>query len=292
MVAFVWLPRNGVSWTVVLPLKNLTRAKTRLDRPDRSRLALAMALDTVTAVLEPETSLVGAVMIVTNDQTADHALSALPNLHYIGADQPDLSPAARGARLVVIPDEPDRGLNPALVHGAALASARWPTRAVAALSADLPALRPPELHQALSEASQHRRAVLADAAGTGTVLLTASAGAILQPAFGPHSHATHRRSGAVDLTGTLGGSVPGLRRDVDTLADLAQARDLGVGWATRAALTAGYHSPLAAEDSGGPGGEPGTSAEPGLSVPPGIVGGTQRRIVSDASGPGRAKKYP
>ncbi|WP_261567774.1 2-phospho-L-lactate guanylyltransferase [Frankia gtarii] len=245
MVTFVWLPQGGASWTVLLPLKNLARAKSRLDRPDRSLLALAMAIDTVTAVLASATDLVGAVVIVTNDQTFRRTLSRLRDQDDLSAgDGADPSPAPAlstqmRARLVVVADTPDQGLNPALAHGAELAAGRWPGHPLAALSGDLPALRTAELHRALAAAGNHRRAVLADAAGTGTVLLTATTGAPLGPAFGPHSRVAHRRSGAVDLTDALGSSVPGLRRDVDTVDDLAQARDLGVGRATAAALLVG-----------------------------------------------------
>src|SRR5436305_745035 len=74
---------------------------------------------------------------------------------------------ALGARTV--PDAPDRGLNPALDHGALSTGAV----AVAALSSDLPALRPQELAAALAAAAAADRCFVADAAGTGTTLLTA-----------------------------------------------------------------------------------------------------------------------
>ncbi|WP_243407088.1 2-phospho-L-lactate guanylyltransferase [Frankia canadensis] len=212
-------PPGQAPWTVLLPLKNLARAKSRLLRPDRGRLALAMALDTVTAVLTTASELVAVVMVITNEPAVQRALT----------------PAVR-ARLVVLPDVPDEGLNPALAHGATVAGERWPGRPLAALSADLPALRTQELARALAEAGRHPRAVLADAAGTGTVLLTATAGAALDPSFGPRSREAHRRSGAVDITGPLGATVPGLRHDVDTVEDLDRARLLGVGSATAAAL--------------------------------------------------------
>ncbi|WP_163547076.1 2-phospho-L-lactate guanylyltransferase [Candidatus Frankia nodulisporulans] len=217
------LPRGEAPWTVLLPLKNLDRAKSRLQRSDRRRLALAMALDTVTAVLALAPDRVGAVVVVSGDRTVDETLTRAP-----GAD----------ARLLIVADRPDRGLNPALRHGDQHARQRWPDRPVAAMSADLPALRPTELHHALSVAAGHPRAVLADTSGTGTVLLTALPGVALVPLFGADSHAAHRRSGAVDLTVTLGAAVPGLRRDVDTTTDLAEARVLGVGRHTRAALHA------------------------------------------------------
>ncbi len=82
------------SWTVLLPVKVLARAKSRLallagDR--RGELALALASDTVTAVLAcPE---VARVVVVTSDPVAGPLLAAL------------------GA--IVVPDEPaDRAAGP------------------------------------------------------------------------------------------------------------------------------------------------------------------------------------
>jgi 2-phospho-L-lactate guanylyltransferase len=126
-----------------------------------------------------------------------------------------------------VPDEPDRGLNPALVHGARATGAA----AVAALSSDLPALRPGELTAALAAAQGAPRCFVADAQGTGTTLLTA-VGTDLAPAFGAGSAQRHAAGGAVPLTGTW----PGLARDVDTPGDLRAALALGVGRHTAALL--------------------------------------------------------
>lgn len=207
------------SWVVVVPVKPLPTAKTRLDRPDRAELTLAMALDTVAAAAA--TPSVRRVLVVTDDERARAAL---------------------GTRADVLADEPRRGLNPALEHGARLAAAAHPGAGIAALAADLPALRPDELHRALSAAAGVDRALVADAAGDGTVLLTAAAGLALDPHFGSASRAGHRAVGVVDVTERLGtdaeGTVPGLRRDVDTVADLADAARLGLGPATIAATAA------------------------------------------------------
>jgi 2-phospho-L-lactate guanylyltransferase len=129
------------------------------------------------------------------------------------------------------------GLNPALRYAATVARCRWPGLGVAALSADLAALRPAELRLALRRAPAPGRSMVSDAAGTGTVLLTASQGLDLAPSFGPDSQRAHLASGAVDLTAPLGDDVRGLRRDVDTVDDLAAADQLGVGPATRAVLS-------------------------------------------------------
>jgi 2-phospho-L-lactate/phosphoenolpyruvate guanylyltransferase len=195
-------------WSVVVPAKRLALAKTRL-RPLTDRLGgahddlvLALLADTVAATLSCPA--VGEVVVVTDDPAAADVVRML------------------GARTVA--DAPDRGLNPALEHGAR--SAAGP--AVAALSSDLPALRPDELAAALRAAADGRSFV-ADAQGTGTTLLTA-VGTDLRPHFGPGSAQAHLGSGAVPLTGPW----PGLVRDVDTEADLRAALALGAGPRTAA----------------------------------------------------------
>jgi 2-phospho-L-lactate guanylyltransferase len=188
---------------VVLPVKRLVAAKSRLRGAvtgvPHERLALALAQDTVTATLASVE--VAEVLAVTDDPVVGRALAAL------------------GAR--VVPDVPGGGLNAAFAYGAGLLG----HRPVAALAADLPALRPADLSAALREAAGPHRYFLPDAPGTGTVLLTAPAGVRLDPRFGPGSAAAHRRSGAVPLAGDW----PTLRRDVDTAADLDAAAGLGLG---------------------------------------------------------------
>ncbi|MFH8348676.1 2-phospho-L-lactate guanylyltransferase [Streptomyces sp. NPDC018045] len=202
--------RDGavVGWSLVVPLKPLVRAKSRLSRAAgeqlRPQLALAFALDTVTAVLACEDVL--DVAVVTDDPVAGERLAAL------------------GARIVA--DVPARGLNAALAYGAGVVRQRRPGAAVAALNADLPALRPVELRRVLSAAAVFPRAFLADAAEIGTTLLSAAPGVELAPAFGGPSRARHRESGAHEIV------LPGtesVRRDVDTGEDLRAALDLGVG---------------------------------------------------------------
>lgn len=206
-----------MQWTLVIPLKALTRAKSRLSDTAadglRSGLALALAQDTVAAALA--CAAVGEVAVVTDDVLAGRELAAL------------------GARIV--PDEPAGGLNAALAHGASLVRSRSPESPLAALNADLPALRPLELARVLDAATEFPRAFLADAAGTGTTLLTASADRRLLPTFGPGSRTRHRASGAVELPLD---AVDSVRQDVDTGDDLRAALALGVGPRTAAAVAA------------------------------------------------------
>ncbi|MEU1372800.1 2-phospho-L-lactate guanylyltransferase [Streptomyces triculaminicus] len=210
-------------WTLVVPLKPLAMAKSRL-RADPGRLpgpalALAFALDTVAAALECRS--VRDVAVVTRDPLAGAELAAL------------------GAR--VLPEPPGAGgLNAALEHGARAVRAHRPDAAVATLNADLPALRTPELGRVLDFATEFPRAFLADAAGIGTTLLSAAPGMELAPAFEGRSRARHHASGAHEIALT---GVDSVRRDVDTAEDLRAALALGVGPRT-AAVAGGV--PLAA----------------------------------------------
>ncbi|MGW1598374.1 2-phospho-L-lactate guanylyltransferase [Streptomyces sp. NPDC002343] len=210
-----------MQWTLVIPLKPLARAKSRLADAvgdgERPGLVLAFAQDTVGAALA--CAEVSDVAVVTDDELAGRELAAL------------------GARIV--PDVPGGGLNAALAHGAAVVRQNRPGAAVAALNADLPALRPAELSRVLAAATEFPRAFLPDTAGVGTTLLAAAGGRALRPAFGVDSRARHRASGATELALT---GVDSVRQDVDTGADLRTALVLGVGRHT-AAVSAGLPMP-------------------------------------------------
>jgi 2-phospho-L-lactate guanylyltransferase len=209
-------------WSVVLPVKRLALAKTRLRASlplpagTAERIVLAMALDTAAAALACPA--VAAVVVVTDDPAAAEALEA--------------------AGAVCVPDG-QGGLNAAVAHGSAYARAAGWAPGVAVLGADLPALTSAELAGALAQCPARGTAFAADAAGTGTVLLAAGGASPLRPRFGPGSAVAHARSGARALTGDW----PGLRRDVDTAADLSAAAALGLGAHTTALLAAGSWAP-------------------------------------------------
>jgi 2-phospho-L-lactate guanylyltransferase len=196
-------------WTLAIPVKRTAIAKSRLAPAypqHRPELARAFAVDTTAAALA--SPLVRAVLVVTDDPL-------------VAADV-----TAAGA--YVVPDLPAAGLNEALLHGAAVAAAEFGDNGIAALSADLPALRPAELTAVLAACTAPRSFVI-DQPGTGTTLLAAAPGVPLDPRFGVGSALAHQASGAVpiELTG-----IESVRRDVDTAADLAHAVQLGVGPAT------------------------------------------------------------
>ncbi|HEX6338708.1 MAG TPA: 2-phospho-L-lactate guanylyltransferase [Jiangellaceae bacterium] len=200
-----------MNWSIVIPVKRPEIAKTRLSEAVgelRPALARAFAADTVAAALAcPAVELVVTV-----------------------TDDPTFAAEARRLGAVVIADAPDAGLNAALRHGAEQARERRPDLAVAALSADLPALRPDELSLALTAAAEHPVSFVGDLAGLGTTLYGARPGVPFSPRFGGRSRAAHRAAGAVELM--LDG-IASVRRDVDTEVDLWDALRLGVGPRTK-----------------------------------------------------------
>ncbi|MBI2700858.1 2-phospho-L-lactate guanylyltransferase [Mycobacterium gordonae] len=198
---------------LIIAVKRLAAAKTRLapvfSAPTRESVVLAMLVDTMTAAAR--VSSLRSITVITPDDVAAAAATEF------------------GAQVLADPTPPDDPdpLNSAIA--AAAAAVDIPN--IVVLQGDLPALQTPELTEAIAAARHHQRSFVADRLGTGTAVLCAF-GAALDPRFGPDSAARHRRSGAVELTGAW----PGLRCDVDTPADLAAARQLGVGPATARAV--------------------------------------------------------
>ncbi|TFV60403.1 2-phospho-L-lactate guanylyltransferase [Mycobacterium sp. PS03-16] len=207
-------PGTDADVAVVIAVKRLAAAKTRLapifSSTTRESVVLAMLVDTISAAAQ-----VAAVTVVTPDPVA--------------------AGAARDLGAQVLPDPTPDGhpdpLNNAI--GAAEAALRASVPNVVALQGDLPALRPGELHEAITAARSHPRSFVGDRHGTGTAALFGF-GTGLAPLFGRDSARRHRHSGAVELTGAW----PGLRCDIDTPDDLTAARRLGVGPRTAVAIEA------------------------------------------------------
>jgi 2-phospho-L-lactate/phosphoenolpyruvate guanylyltransferase len=195
-------------FALVVPVKPPTVGKSRLrgiDDEHRRALAQAFALDTIAVCLE-----VGAVGVLVSTDDAAFAVHC----------------SALGC--ATMPDGDSNDLNSALGQAAAEARRRWPDAAPVALCADLPALTAGDLRSALRNITAGTPAFVADAAGTGTTLYTASY-ATFDPRFGTGSRRAHLESGAAEI----GGALPTLRLDVDDLDDLRAAIDLGVGPQTR-----------------------------------------------------------
>ena len=190
-------------WWVVVPMKDMSRAKTRLaeTRGQRRQLAIVMARDTLCAVVNAEA--VDGVLVVC-EREEDVESFALP-----------------GVTVVV---RPALDINDAIRAGVSLVRSGSGHVNIAALPGDLPYLRSSELDVVLDRAATVPRGVVGDRTGTGTTLLTAVAGVELEPRYGPGSLAQHLYAGATQL------SVPawsGLRRDVDLQSDLAPTPALG-----------------------------------------------------------------
>lgn len=202
------------SWHVVLPVKRRESSKTRLGAHEiaRQALALAFASDTMRAVLA--CTHVGELVVVTEDATVAALASSLGATVVAESHVPDVRGFAR--------------LNQAIEQGISIRGLG--DEPVAALTADLPALRPGELAAALELAAGHARAFVPDHTGTGTSMVTAMRGSQLHPAFGLSSAQAHLRSGAA----LLDIDAPGLRLDVDFPEDLHTALALGCGEATTA----------------------------------------------------------
>ena len=211
-----------VRWVCVVPVKGSAGAKSRLGDlpaafPARGELAQAFAMDTVAALLAA--SPVDVVLVVTADSNAAAALAAL------------------GAQIVPEPPQASYGkldpLNAAVREGIRVAHARYPHSNVAVVTGDLPALTVRDVESTLGTASAHNLAMVADAEGTGTTALLARAGTPVSARFGAGSRAAHEAAGHVQLDLPADSSI---RRDVDTVDNLAEVLRRGVGQHTSALI--------------------------------------------------------
>jgi 2-phospho-L-lactate guanylyltransferase len=206
-------PGPAVRFAVLVPVKAPSQGKSRLvGLPDERRTALATAFarDTVAAALAA--GRVAEVMVVTDDATF----------------------AARAAAdgCATLPDGVTGDLNASLVQAALEAGRRWPSYAVAAVCADLPALRAEDLDAALAQMPTDGTGFVADARGEGTTTYAAASASLFDPRFGPGSRDAHVGAGAVEILGDLAS----LRQDVDDVGDLGRAMVLGVGAHTADAM--------------------------------------------------------
>lgn len=207
---------------VVVPVKHLDRAKTRLAEVGdllRRDLVLAFLLDTVEAVAGSART--ARIVVVTDDPVVSHRVA-----HGWG----------EVVRVVAEPDP--SGINGALHRGvAALGDA---DTGVLALCADLPALTSEAVTQLIASAPEGRPGFVADRIGTGTTAYVAADRAQFDPRFGAGSRAAHAALGAEDLTVRV---PPLLRCDVDTRADLVLLGD-ALGPHTREVLARNGSGPL------------------------------------------------
>lgn len=203
---------NG--WTVIVPVKPWRLAKTRLllDQEQTRLLARAFALDTVETTTR--TSGVGAVVVVSAELEVGmwarrHGAAVLQDRPMLHADP----------------------LNQAVRLGGFWAQANRPGSPVVVVPADLASLTPSTLSDALDRLQPHVTAFVPDAAGVGTTLVAAHCPQAVCSAYGHGSALTHLSLGLTPVAEVDAR----VRQDVDTTADLAAARHLGLGRHARAA---------------------------------------------------------
>lgn len=206
-------------WTIVVPVKDLGRAKSRLaavaSASVRRTLVLAMATDVLTACVA--TPGVSRVRVVTSD--------------------PDVAALAdeMGLETVSDPSPPaDSGVDP--LNTALTAGLDGVPGPVGVVAADLPELRPGLLGRVLAQAARHRHSTVPDHRGAGTTMAFWTGPEESRiPRFGSGSAARYQVEGgavplsSADPTGAVG-------RDVDTPEDLAALSRRPVGPATGTAL--------------------------------------------------------
>jgi len=180
--------------TVVIPFAG-TRGKTRLEAPAgmRRELSLAMLEDVLAAAVA-----VGETRVVTSD-----------------------AEGARRARMcgAGVVDDPGGGQGAAVAH----ALGGVTSGPFLVVNADLPCVRPEELHALLAAAGADGFALAAAADGTTNALCLPVSSAFA-PVYGPGSAARFlARAAALGLAAVEVGA-PNLVDDVDTLADLERLR--------------------------------------------------------------------
>lgn len=206
-------------WTVVIPVKSLETAKSRLSLATDVRTTLVLAMlddvgDAVRTVAQVSTVVVAS------------------------ADADVLAHA--DARGLVGFRTSGTGLNDDIEHAATALAARAPSAAVGIVVADLPCLRPEDVAGVLDAVPAQGAAYVAGLDGGTTMLLARSPG-WLNPRFGP---------GSADLHGRDAVALPGIderaRLDVDSMQTLDAALDLGVGTHTSRWAHAHAHRPASA----------------------------------------------
>jgi 2-phospho-L-lactate guanylyltransferase len=203
------------TWVAVVPVKSPERGKSRLG-PDleewRAELAAAFAADTLSALL-------GATRVSLVVVVGGQGLPASLLDH---------------ARVRTLPDP--GSLNAAANDGIDWTRRHHPGSGILILAADLPAATGAAVDRLLEATTPARGLwVLPDLESIGSTGLLIGSGSVIAPDFGAASLSRHRAAGALPVTVR---AIEGLRRDVDTADQLAEATSIGVGQRTQAVLDA------------------------------------------------------
>jgi 2-phospho-L-lactate guanylyltransferase len=205
--------------SLILPIKDTARAKSRLDLPRIERRQIAMAL--ARHALEVATQCLPACQIYV--VTSDHEVREL----------------AGGLGACVIAD-PGRGLNQAIECGMKEAACRDPRRGVVVLVCDLPEVNASALNAffRMIESSAAEAMYVADRSGHGTTAVSCPPGVAVRMVFGQDSAARFAALGF-----RLAANAPReLRSDLDTLNDLdALPTEVRLSWFQSAVATTPTH---------------------------------------------------
>ncbi len=215
-------------WTVLIPMKPLAEAKTRLREsqqvgatPSASDLAQAFLRDVISAAQ-------GAVrtsrVVVTGEDPAIATLARQSGAHFL----PEPTAAAVG-------DHDKTSLNAAIAAALGSVKAEYGSHPIVVVTGDLAALRSESLDSILSAVEDlGESGFVADTAGTGTTMLALLPTTAANPRFGSDSAAAHRSQDIRDVSHHASADA---RLDVDTPADLHAALILGVGSHTERVMT-------------------------------------------------------
>lgn len=199
-----------------MPAKPFAQAKSRcagLGPAARRSLARAMLTDVVRR-LRGVPAVCSVVVVATDPEAIGTAL-------------------ASGAGTVGSRRAPD--LNGEVGDALGLIGTAAPGTGLALVMGDLAGADTPDYAAALAAAAPHPRAVVGDADGTGTTMLTLRDAEDFRPLLGPGSLSGFLAAGYHDLD--VGLTSP-LRRDVDTIDQLLSLRPGTLGPATRGWLDA------------------------------------------------------
>ncbi len=198
------------SWVVVVPAKPFAAAKTRcvgLDVSERSALARAMLRDVV-----------GGLTRARRVRTV-----------VVAATDPEVVATALSCGAVVAGTTRGPDLNREVLDALTAAAEALPGARLAVAMADLAAAQPSDFDAALAAAATHPRAIVSDADGTGTTMVTLTDPGEFRPFLGLDSRRRFLADGYHDLPVTA----PGLRRDVDAVSHLLTLGIDRLGGATR-----------------------------------------------------------
>lgn|GEM_PF-1868964 len=207
--------------TVIIPMKPLAQAKSRLrvpadirsPRPIPAEFATAFLADVVRATATAQS--VSRVLLTSSDL----AIARFAQSHDVDFLFERAEPTMQ--------DAPSSRLNAAASAAVSAAFDDDGCAYAAVLPGDLAALRSESVEGTLREATEvDSSTFVRDHTGIGTTLLCIARVNHIEPRYGGASGADHLRAGAVDITASASLD---LRLDVDTWEDLATASQLGLG---------------------------------------------------------------